>query len=28
VRLGLILQQQRGNLVTYREVALDLPVRK
>ena len=28
VRLGLILQQQRGNLVTYREVSLDLPVRK
>lgn len=28
VRLGLILQQQRGNLVTYREVAVDLPVRR
>ena len=28
VQLGLILQQQRGNLVTYREAVVELPVRR
>ena len=28
VQLGMILQQQRGNLVSYREVTVELPVRK